>query len=104
MCNDAMVSNLVPATFQCPACGFFASKLPVCINAVQRIDEDTRERALKGIRPSYFEHLPEVNARAHILPDYPEPGGAVIVNFPVADGLIFRMARLAAPIRRERSP
>jgi hypothetical protein len=37
-----------------------------------------------------------VNGIAHILPDYLEPGGAVIVNLPVADGLIFRMARLAA--------
>ena len=31
---------------------------------------------------------------AHILPDYLQPGGTVIVNLPVADGLIFRMARL----------
>jgi len=173
-----MVSDLVPATFRCPACGFFASKLPVRINAVQRVDEDARERALKGIRLSnfqqlltecadllpgdarlldigcahgwfmeaaeacgmtcvgiepdlemerrarsaghnviaglfpdampdgarfdaitfndVFEHLPDVNGIAHILPDYLEPGGAVIVNLPVADGLIFRMARLAA--------
>ena len=104
MCNDAMVTNLVPATFQCPACRFFASKLPVCINAVRRIDEDTRERALKGIRLSNFQHLSEVNARAHILQDYLEPGGAVIVNLPVADRLILRMARLATAIRRERSP
>jgi SAM-dependent methyltransferase len=43
-----------------------------------------------------FEHLPDVNGIAHILPDYLEPGGVVIVNLPVADGLIFRMARLAA--------
>ena len=33
---------------------------------------------------------------AHILPDYLEPSGIVIVNLPVADGLIFRMARLVA--------
>jgi SAM-dependent methyltransferase len=173
-----MVSDLVPATFRCPACGFFASNLPVRINAVQRIDEDARDRALKGIRLSnfqqlltecadllpggarlldigcahgwfmdaakafgitcvgiepdlemerrarsaghdviaglfpevmpegarfdaitfndVFEHLPDVNGIAHILPDYLEPGGAVIVNLPVADGIIFRMARLAA--------
>jgi SAM-dependent methyltransferase len=178
VCNTAMVSDLVPATFHCPACGFFGSQLPVRINAVQRIDEDTRERALKGIRllnfqqlltecadllPSgarlldigcahgwfmeaakargitcvgiepdlemerratsaghkviaglfpdampdgarfdaitfndVFEHLPDANGIAHILPDYLEPGGTVIVNLPVADGLIFRMARLAA--------
>jgi len=177
-CNTAMVSDLVPATFRCPACGFLASELPVRINAVQRIDEDRRERALKRIRLSnfqqlltectdllpsgarlldigcaqgwfmgaatargitcvgiepdlemerrarsaghnvitglfpdampngarfdvitfndVFEHLPEVNRMAHILPDYLEPGGTVIVNLPVADGLIFRMARLAA--------
>jgi SAM-dependent methyltransferase len=178
VCNTAMVSDLVPATFRCPACGFLASKLPVRINAVQRIDEDARERALKGIRLSnfeqlltecadllprggrlldvgcahgwfmeaatargitcvgiepdlemerrarsaghnviaglfpdampdrarfdaitfndVFEHLPNVNGIAHILPDYLEPGGKVIVNLPVADGLIFRMARLVA--------
>ena len=173
-----MVSDLVPATFRCPACGFFASKLPVRINTVQRIDEDARERALKGIRLSnfqqlltecadllpggarlldigcahgwfmeaatargmtcvgidpdleterrarsaghnviagffpdampdgarfdaitfndVFEHLPDVNRIARILPDYLEPAGAVIVNLPVAEGLIFRIARLAA--------
>ena len=33
---------------------------------------------------------------AQILPDYLEPGGTVIVNLPVADGLIFRMVRLVA--------
>lgn len=43
-----------------------------------------------------FEHLPDVNGATDILPDYLEPGGAVIVNLPVADGLIFRMSRLAA--------
>jgi SAM-dependent methyltransferase len=173
-----MVSDLVPATFRCPACGFFASKLPVRINAVRQIDEDARERALKGIRLSnfqqlltecsdllpiggklldigcahgwfmeaatargitcvgiepdvemeirarsaghnviagtfpdalpdgarfdtitfndVFEHLPDVNRMAHILPDYLEPGGIVIVNLPVADGVIFRTARLVA--------
>jgi len=178
VCNTAMVSDLVLATFRCPACGFLASKLPVRINAVQRIDEDARERALKGIRLSnfeqlltecadllprggrlldvgcahgwfmeaatargitcvgiepdlemerrarsaghnviaglfpdavpdrarfdaitfndVFEHLPDVNGIAHILPDYLEPGGTVIVNLPVADGLIFRTARLVA--------
>ena len=178
VCNNAMVADLVPATFRCPACGFFASNLPVRINSVQRIDEDARERALKGIRLSnfqqlltecadllpsgarlldigcghgwfmeaakaygitcvgiepdlemqrharsaghnviaglfpdatpdearfdvitfndVFEHLPDVNVMAHILPDYLEPGGTVIVNLPVADGLIFRMARLVA--------
>jgi SAM-dependent methyltransferase len=173
-----MVSDLVPATFRCPDCGFLASKLSVRINAVQRIDEEKRERALKGIRLSnfeqllsecaallpsgarlldigcahgwfmrvatargitclgiepdlemkrrarsaghnviagffpdampdgtrfdaitfndVFEHLPDVNRIAHILPDYLQPGGIVIVNLPVADGLIFRIARLAA--------
>lgn len=178
VCNMAMVSDLAPATFRCTACGFFASKLPVRINAVQRIDEGARERGLKRIRllnfqqlltecadvlPSgarlldvgcghgwfmeaarargitcigiepdlqmerrarsagneviaglfpeampdgarfdaitfndVFEHFPNVNRIAHVLPDYLEPGGAVIVNLPVADGLIFRMARLAA--------
>ena len=178
VCNTAMASDLAPATFRCPACGFLASKLPVRINAVQRIDEDARERALKGIRLSnfqrlltectdflpsgarlldigcaqgwfmgaatargitcvgiepdlemerrarsaghnviaglfpdampngarfdvitfndVFEHLPDVNRMAHILPDYLQPGGTVIVNLPVADGLIFRMTRLAA--------
>jgi hypothetical protein len=43
-----------------------------------------------------FEHLPDVNRMAQILPDYLELSGTVIVNLPVADGLIFRMARLAA--------
>jgi 2-polyprenyl-3-methyl-5-hydroxy-6-metoxy-1,4-benzoquinol methylase len=41
-----------------------------------------------------FEHRPDVNGMAQILPDYLEPGGTVIVNLPVADGLIFRMVRL----------
>jgi SAM-dependent methyltransferase len=173
-----MVADLAPATFRCPTCGFFASKLPVRINSVQRIDEDARERALKGVRLSnfdqlltecvdllpsgrslldigcahgwfmeaatargmtcvgiepdlemarrarsaghnvitglfpdampdgarfnaitfndVFEHLTDVNGIAHILPDYLTPGGTVIVNLPVADGLIFRIARLVA--------
>jgi SAM-dependent methyltransferase len=173
-----MVADLVPSTFRCPACSFLASNLPVRINAVQQIDEDARERALKGVRLSnfqqlltecsdllprgarlldvgcghgwfmevatargitcvgiepdlemgrrarfagynvivglfpdvmpdgarfnaitfndVFEHLPDVNRMAHILPDYPEPGGTVVVNLPVADGMIFRMARLVA--------
>jgi len=173
-----MVSDLVPATFRCPACGFLASNLPVRINSVQRIDEDARDRALKGFRLSnfqqlltecgdllpsgarlldigcahgwfmaaatargitcvgiepdlemerrarsaghnviaglfpdaipegarfnaitfndVFEHLPDVDGVAHILLDYLEPGGTVIVNLPVADGLIFRLARLVA--------
>jgi len=41
-----------------------------------------------------FEHLPDVNGMAQILPDYLEPGGTVIVSLPVADGLISRMVRL----------
>ena len=42
-----------------------------------------------------FEHLPDVNGLAQILPDYLEPGGPVVVTLPIADGLIFRMVRLA---------
>jgi 2-polyprenyl-3-methyl-5-hydroxy-6-metoxy-1,4-benzoquinol methylase len=52
-----MASDLMPATFRCPACGFLASTLPVRINAVHRIDEDARERALKAIRLSNFQQL-----------------------------------------------
>ena len=37
-----------------------------------------------------------MNGMAQILPDYLEPGGTVIVNLLVADGLIFRMVRLVA--------
>jgi SAM-dependent methyltransferase len=178
ICDTAMVPDLTPGTFHCSGCGFFASKLPVRINDVARIDEDVRERALKpirlanfqqlldecadllpngtrlldvgcahgwfmeaaktrgviciGIEPDrdmelrarsanhdviagffpdampdgarfnaitfndVFEHLPDVNGTTSALLDYLQPDGVVIVNLPVADGLIFRIARAAA--------
>jgi hypothetical protein len=43
-----------------------------------------------------FEHLPEVNRIVETLAAHLEPGGVVIVNLPMADGLIFRIARLTA--------
>ena len=45
-----------------------------------------------------FEHLPDVNMSASILSDYLLPSGTVIVNLPVAEGFIFRTARLAARV------
>jgi hypothetical protein len=38
-----MVRDVVPDTFHCTGCGFFASQLPVSINGVERIDEDVRD-------------------------------------------------------------
>jgi SAM-dependent methyltransferase len=178
ICGAAMVPDRTPETFHCPGCGFFASKLPVRINAVALIDEDARERALKpvrlanfqqllaecadllpkgatllevgcahgwfmevatamgmicvGIEPDrdmqqratsvghnviaelfpdampdgarfnaitfndVFEHLPDVNGTTLKLSDYLQPDGVVIVNLPVAEGFIFRIARAAA--------
>jgi SAM-dependent methyltransferase len=43
-----------------------------------------------------FEHLPDVNGIVQTLPNYLRDGGVVIVNLPVADGLIFRLCRAAA--------
>ena len=43
-----------------------------------------------------FEHLSDVNRVAGILRNYLQPGGLVIINLPAADGVIFRMARVAA--------
>lgn len=178
VCGASMVPDLTSDTFRCRACGFFASVLPVRINAAERIDEDARERALKpirlanfkqlldecaamlprgtklldigcahgwfmeaaavrsivcrGIEPDremggraaaaghdvvdgyfpqdmpcqekydaiifndVFEHLPDVNGIARVLPDYLQDGGIVLVNLPVTDGLIFRLCRAAA--------
>ena len=86
VCNNAMVSDLVPATFRCPACGFFASKLPVRINSVQRIDEDARERALKGIRLSNFQQL--LTECADLL-----PGGARVLDIGCAHGWFMEAAK-----------
>jgi SAM-dependent methyltransferase len=43
-----------------------------------------------------FEHLPDIQGTVRILPEFLHPGGVVIVNLPIADGLIFRLARVAA--------
>ena len=43
-----------------------------------------------------FEHLPDVGAMARVLPGALRPGGVVIVNLPVSDGLVFRLSRQAA--------
>jgi len=86
VCNNAMVSDLVPATFRCPACGFFASKLPVRINSVQRIDEDARERALKGVRLSNLQQL--VTECADFL-----PGGGRLLDIGCAHGWFMEAAK-----------
>jgi len=54
--NNAMLSDLVPAAFRCLACGFFARKLPVRINSVQRIAKSTRACA-KGNPTVKFSQL-----------------------------------------------
>ena len=51
VCNNAMVSDLAPATFRCPACGFFASKLPVRINAKgKRYSPSGQDRKARGVK------------------------------------------------------
>lgn len=53
-----------------------------------------------------FEHLPDVDAMAQSIHARLKDGGVSIVNIPVSDGLIFRLARIAAragvagPLRR----
>ncbi|WP_428533699.1 class I SAM-dependent methyltransferase [Rhodopila sp.] len=64
--------------------GFFPAEMP----------PDMRFDAI--IFNDVFEHLPDVSVAASVLSDYLLPGGAVIVNLPVAEGFIFRAARLAA--------
>jgi SAM-dependent methyltransferase len=43
-----------------------------------------------------LEHIPAVRATVRTLPSFLEPGGIVIINIPVASGLIFRLCRYAA--------
>jgi hypothetical protein len=57
ICSAVMVPDMLPDTFRCPACRFFASELPVTINQANRIDEDMREIALKSLRTDNFRRL-----------------------------------------------
>jgi len=50
-----MRPHLLSNTLVCPACGFLASRLPVRINQIERIDEASRARALKRLRQRNFE-------------------------------------------------
>jgi len=43
-----------------------------------------------------FEHLPNIRQIIQTLPNFLRPGGIVIINLPVANGLIFRLSRAAA--------
>jgi len=43
-----------------------------------------------------FEHLPNIRQVTQTLPNFLCPGGIVIINLPVANGLIFRLSRAAA--------
>lgn len=45
-----------------------------------------------------FEHLPDVNAMAQAIRSRLEPGGVAIINLPVSDGIIYRVARIAAKL------
>jgi SAM-dependent methyltransferase len=178
MQSAAMRPDLLEATFRCPQCGFFASTLPVQINAVERIDEEKRALSLKpirednfrrlleacatylpqgarlldvgcahgwfleaakrkgyratGIEPDrhmaqqaraaghevvvgffpeslppgegfdavtfndVFEHLEDLERTLEAVRDRLKPGGLLVINLPVSDGLIFRLARAAA--------
>jgi SAM-dependent methyltransferase len=173
-----MSTDAIPDTYRCLTCGFYKSVFPVRINAVRRIDENVRARALKslrlanfrrilghcasllpeqamildvgcahgwfmevakaqgyravGVEPDQdmaqvarahghnvaigyfpdaissdrtfdaisfndvFEHLPSVGEIAEIIPSYLKPGGLLIVNLPVSNGMIFWLARTAA--------
>jgi SAM-dependent methyltransferase len=43
-----------------------------------------------------FEHLPDVDAAVRSIRAHLNEGGVVVINLPVSDGLIFRLARIAA--------
>ena len=43
-----------------------------------------------------FEHLPDAHAMAEAVRERLNPGGVLILNLPLAGGVIFRLARLAA--------
>jgi len=43
-----------------------------------------------------FEHLPDAHAMAEAVRDRLNPGGVLILNLPLAEGVIFQLARLAA--------
>jgi SAM-dependent methyltransferase len=175
-----MRPDATAATFRCPSCGFFASTLPIAINASERLDEHQREAALRalrfenftvlldacerevpapaalldvgcahgwflseaasrgyratGVEPDtamaaqaaaagnrvlvgYFpdvlppgevydlitfndvlEHLPDVPAAVDAVRAHLSPRGAVMINLPVSDGPVFRLARVAARV------
>jgi SAM-dependent methyltransferase len=43
-----------------------------------------------------FEHLPDANAMAQAVRDRLNPGGLLILNLPLAEGVIFQLARAAS--------
>jgi len=43
-----------------------------------------------------FEHVPDTNGLAFAVRDRLNTGGLLIINLPVSDGFVFRLARLAA--------
>ena len=43
-----------------------------------------------------FEHLPDAHAMAEAVRARLKPGGVLILNLPLADGVIYRLARVAA--------
>lgn len=43
-----------------------------------------------------FEHLPEPHIMADAVRDRLNPGGVLVLNLPLAEGAVFRLARLAA--------
>lgn len=43
-----------------------------------------------------FEHLPDLDTMVQAIADRLRPGGLVVINLPVSDGLIFRLSRAAA--------
>ena len=88
ICKAPMRPDVLIETYRCPACGFYASTLPVKINQVRRIDEINRERALQPLRSMNF---------SRILADCADllPSGANVLDVGCAHGWFLDAANSA---------
>jgi SAM-dependent methyltransferase len=86
VCETGMRPDLLGKTYRCPACGFFASDLPVEINRVHVINEDTRAMALRHLRDVGFRQL--LDDCAPLIPP-----GASILDVGCAHGWFIQSAQ-----------
>jgi SAM-dependent methyltransferase len=61
VCKAPMEPDAIPDTYRCLACGFYASTLSVKINEINRLDEISREMALKPLRSKTFSKILEAS-------------------------------------------